>query len=430
MIEPTTYLFDLFISYCEADKLWVWHTLLPRLEGVGVKVCIDSRDFQLGVPVTANIEWAVESSRRILLVLTPDWVSNEWADFEATLTQTSDPAGRRRRLLPVLLKSCDPPRRLSGLTFADLRNIKEFEQQFERLITSIQQDVPPTNSFSRGAELSSFVVGPPIQHPRLFFGRNDILIRVFNLIRRSPLQNAAIVGPKRSGKTSLLNYLQTITITPKQELRPNQQQNWIPQPQRYRWVFVDFLDPRTSRRESLLRFLSVNLALPQINSYTLENFLDLARGRLKVPTIILFDEIGVALQRYPELDNSFWEGLRSLASSRDGINLSFILSAHEAPEQLATKNSFGSPFFNIFGYTATLGPLLEEEAHDLIGSSPIPFSAEDRSWIMERTRRWPILLQIFCRERLLALENSDNTDTWREESIRQSLSFRHLLEDE
>ncbi len=33
------------------------------------------------------------------------------------------------------------------------------------------------------------------------------------------------------------------------------------------------------------------------------------------PTIILLDEIGVALQRYHELENTFWEGLRSLASS-------------------------------------------------------------------------------------------------------------------
>ena len=27
-----------------------------------------------------------------------------------------------------------------------------------------------------------------------------------------------------------------------------------------------------------------------------------------LPTVILLDEIGVALQRYPELDDTFWEG--------------------------------------------------------------------------------------------------------------------------
>ncbi len=37
------------------------------------------------------------SSRKTLLLMTPNWMASEWTDFEAILTQTGDPVGRRRR---------------------------------------------------------------------------------------------------------------------------------------------------------------------------------------------------------------------------------------------------------------------------------------------------------------------------------------------
>ncbi|NIR92457.1 MAG: ATP-binding protein, partial [Gammaproteobacteria bacterium] len=81
-----------------------------------------------------------------------------------------------------------------------------------------------------------------------------------------------------------------------------------------------------------------------------------------MPTVILLDEIGVALQRYPELDDAFWESLRSLATNQVGGHLAFVLAGSESPDELARHSGFGSPFFNIFGYTAELGPLSEPEA--------------------------------------------------------------------
>jgi hypothetical protein len=47
--------------------------------------------------------------------------------------------------------------------------------------------------------------------------------------------------------------------------------------------------------------------------------------------------------------------------------------------------------------------------------------------MMQTSGRWPMLLQILCRERLLALEEAEPTDTWRAEALRQMEPFRHLL---
>jgi hypothetical protein len=277
-------------------------------------------------------------------------------------------------------------------------------------------------------EHPTFVAGPPISHPRYFFGRDREIKRLFNLLKRRPLQNAAIIGPRRSGKTSLLHYLKNITLAPVQQLRVDQQTGWLPNPAQYRWILVDFQDTRLGSQEGLLRYLLTGLKLPLPEPCRLDRFLDVVSSHgLRQPTVILFDEIGVALERYAELDNSFWEGLRALATNQVGGNLAFILASPEAPDQLARHSDMGSPFFNIFGYTAFLGPFSESEARALITASPIPFPLEDIDWLLDQSGRWPLLLQILCRERLFTLENNETGPEWRDEALRQLAPFRYLL---
>ncbi|MCB8966150.1 MAG: hypothetical protein H6660_04570 [Ardenticatenaceae bacterium] len=277
-----------------------------------------------------------------------------------------------------------------------------------------------------GSKPTPFVAGPPITRPIQFFGRERELKRLFNLLKRLPLQNAAIIGPRRSGKTSLLHYLRSITTTHPAQLRPTQRVDWLSGPEHYRWVFVDFQDPRLGSRQALLQHLLTHMALPLPDVCDLDQFLDIVSEHLTQPTVILFDEIGVALERYPELDDMFWESLRSLATNQVGGNLAFILAAPEAPSTLATHQGLGSPFFNIFGYTAPLGPLHEEEARELITSSPIPFPDADVRWILDESACWPLLLQILCRERLLTLEEGDHSDAWRVDALQQIAPFLEL----
>ncbi len=276
-------------------------------------------------------------------------------------------------------------------------------------------------------QLPPFLAGPPITHPGRFFGRERELKRLFNLLKRPPLQNAAIAGPRRSGKTSFLHYLKTITTAAPEQLRSGQRADWLPQPEQYRWLFVDFQDPRFGSREELLRYILLCLNLPPPEPCNLDRFLSVVRRGLQTPTVILFDEIGVALERYPELDNSFWEALRSLATNQAGGNLAFVLASHSPPDQLARQSDLGSPFFNIFGYTATLGPLTEPEARDLVSNSPISFPESDVEWILAQSGRWPILLQVLCRERLITLEEGDASQAWREDGLRQITPFQYLL---
>lgn len=427
-IIDATFAYDLFISYSHADRTWVWNVLLPRMEAAGFRVCIDNRDFKIGVPVLTTIEEAVETSRHTLIVLTPNWVESQWTEFESLLVATTDPAGRRAKLLPLMLRPCQLPLRIRTLVYSDFTQPDQHEAQFARLAQQIQamRAAPPTDVSAE--EFSPFVVGPPITHPRYFFGYERELRGLFNLLRRRPLQNAAIIGPLRSGKTSFLLYLQNITRLTPGEARLGQRTDWLPAPEQYRWVFVDFQDRRMSTKEGFLRYLLTSMELPIPEPCNMERFSEVISGNLHRPTVVLLDEIGMALQSYDEFDQTFWLGLRALTPVPTRGNLAFVLASQGEPKMLADSNNKSSPFFNIFGYRLSLAPMTETDARDLIASSPIPFPDEDVEWILAQSGRWPILLQVLCRERLLALEDGETDDAWRAEGLRQMEPFRHLLE--
>lgn len=307
----------------------------------------------------------------------------------------------------------------------DYLNFVELSEKLGQDWQAIAYKEPETQPL-QPKESSPFITGPPITHPRNFFGRQRELKRLFDLLKRHPLQNAAIIGKRRSGKTSLLHYLKNITTTPPEQLRPGQKSDWLPHPERYCWIFVDFQDARMASRERLLSYILECLSLKVPMPCNLDYFMDVVSDNLRSPTVILLDEIGVGLQRCPELDYGFWESLRSLATNSTGGNLAFVLATHESPIDLARHTGHSSPFFNIFGYTAILGALTENEARELIASSPIPFPDEDVAWIVEQSGCWPSLLQILCRERLFSLEDGEIGD-WREEGLLQMEPFTHLL---
>lgn len=345
-----------------------------------------------------------------------------------------------QRRLKIIERKCATYGNLSAPTHLLIQK-EDIEQEIQQRQIELQRlqrihtDTPsstPSCSFADhlpdDEELAPFIVGPPIPHPRAFFGRERIVNRLFAQLKRPPLQNAVIIGPRRGGKTSLLRYLRAITRIPTEQLRPEQRNDWLPEPTRYRWLMVDFQDARFARREGLLRYLLNGLGLETPQPCTLERFLDTASRGIRSPTVILLDEIGKALQEYRELDDDVWESLRSLGPQVNH-RLGFVLASHVSPVQLARESGHSSPFLNIFGYTATLGPFDEQAARALIASSPLPFAEPDIEWILAQSGRWPILLQALCRERLLALEADETGDGWRAEGLRQIAPFRGLLDD-
>lgn len=277
-----------------------------------------------------------------------------------------------------------------------------------------------------GLNHSPFTIGPPITEPRQFFGREYQLKRIFTIWRGMPLQHIAVVGLKRSGKTSLLHYLRRIIDTPADQLRAGQRNDWLMPG--YQWVFVDFQDPRMCHQESLLRYILMELDMPIPEPSDLMGFMEILDHYLQIPTLILLDEIAVGIEA-PDLDEQFWWGMRSLGSNHAGGKIGFLLTSQQSPEQLIIDNNRPSPFFNIFGHILDLGPLTDSEARALIASSPLQFREAEVEWILAQSGCWPALLQILCYSRLLALEEGQTDERWKKEGLQRMAPYQYLLGD-
>ncbi|MFN8494528.1 MAG: hypothetical protein U0350_43405 [Caldilineaceae bacterium] len=276
--------------------------------------------------------------------------------------------------------------------------------------------------------LGAFVVGPPIKYPRQFFGRNRELRRIFSSLGKRPMESTAIIGRRRTGKSSVLHYLQKITTTPTSELRVGQKHDWLAHIPPYRWVFIDFQNAALHRLEALLAHLLTGMGVAIPEPCTLDQAMQAIYAHPpQQPTVVLMDELGVGMT-LPELDRSFWLSLRALINHVNIDNLAFIVAAHADPITLSDDDSKDSPFHNVF-ISYELGPFHVEEAYELIQTSPLPFAEEDVAWILAQSQRWPALVQILCQERLFALETNEKGDGWKTEGLRKIKPFAYLLQE-
>jgi toll-like receptor 2 len=71
--------FDAFVSYCHEDRSWVFDILLPALEKPvdGYTLCLHERDFRLGSFIMDSIMENLETSRRIIFILTNAFLKSE-----------------------------------------------------------------------------------------------------------------------------------------------------------------------------------------------------------------------------------------------------------------------------------------------------------------------------------------------------------------
>ena len=129
MTKPTV-----FISYSHKDEDWVNHYLLANLEKNGIPCHIDHRDFEIGKASLLCMEEAAEKCQKTILVFTQNWVESEFAQFESVMLQTDSPLNFNKKILPVKLETCDIPKRLKILNYANFTNKTEWDTQLYRVI--------------------------------------------------------------------------------------------------------------------------------------------------------------------------------------------------------------------------------------------------------------------------------------------------------
>ncbi len=147
-LPPATdgFAFDAFLSYCvddRADAEWVHHVAAPTLEQLGLRLCLEDRDFRIGSKRIKEMQRAVETSRYTVCVFSPAYLDGPFAAFQSELAQFQATETRSRRFIPLLRRACRLELGARMTQLLDVSDDRRVGAALTRLAVALRQ--PPTD---------------------------------------------------------------------------------------------------------------------------------------------------------------------------------------------------------------------------------------------------------------------------------------------
>jgi HD-GYP domain-containing protein (c-di-GMP phosphodiesterase class II) len=240
----------------------------------------------------------------------------------------------------------------------------------------------------------------PIQDSRFFLSREKETREVVRLL--AGVQNCSIIGPVKSGKTSLLLHLSRPEVLSAHGLPAAQ----------YAVVYLSFEGLADLRPEQFFCLLlretarqgrgKIGLIWPQFEKREAISFLELRQSveQLEVAgerLVVCLDEVELAAEN-PAFDLNFFSALRSIASH---ASVCFVTATERRLHELKVAGrQVGSPFADLFS-VVRLGPVGFEEAWPSLSSLALAESVDigpERDLIRDLGGGWPHHLQVVAYE--------------------------------
>ncbi|MDF5727532.1 MAG: toll/interleukin-1 receptor domain-containing protein [Rhizonema sp. PD38] len=145
-VEPLKSFFahDVFISYSPKDREWVQNELLPGLEKQDLRIWVDFCNIELGDSFAAEIERVVQTSRKILLILSPDYLNNVWTQFEQSVLSKLEISNWASRLIPLRKEKFAFPSPLSNLNYVDFAEPNNLNVAWKQLFAALGKSTTST----------------------------------------------------------------------------------------------------------------------------------------------------------------------------------------------------------------------------------------------------------------------------------------------
>ncbi|XP_062581165.1 toll-like receptor 4 [Saccostrea cucullata] len=98
------YQYDGFVAYNTRDRKWIMSELVENLENRRkYKLCLHERDIIPGGIFVDEILDSIEVSRKFILVFSPNFMSDQWCQYEATLANHALADGRIGEIILIVL---------------------------------------------------------------------------------------------------------------------------------------------------------------------------------------------------------------------------------------------------------------------------------------------------------------------------------------
>lgn len=102
--DERTYKYDAFISYEDKDRFFVHENLLKILEEEsGFKLCLHKRDFLAGIDIAENITSAIHNSRKVIVIMTHNYLDSYWCMFEYNMSRVESIYSRNKENILYLV---------------------------------------------------------------------------------------------------------------------------------------------------------------------------------------------------------------------------------------------------------------------------------------------------------------------------------------
>jgi hypothetical protein len=260
-----------------------------------------------------------------------------------------------------------------------------------------------------------------IADPRCFYGRGELVRSLLEMVASG--QSCAVIGERRIGKSSLLAFLADSRVLTSHGLDP----------ERTIIATLDFLALNAysvgelwreilETIEEALRIDEAREIIARPLSQARISFADLRRAiralnRLGMRVVLLCDEFELAVQN-PQLDESFFGALRSLASGGGVVFVTAsrlsLLELDQYHTEEVREKVLGSPFFNIFAEFA-LGPFEDHEMASMLAGAldqtGIFFDDNDVVFLDRIAGRHPYFLQLAAFHLFNYLEQTHDAHT-------------------
>ena len=278
----------------------------------------------------------------------------------------------------------------------------------------------------------TYIVGHPIKYPADFYGRQSEISRFFEIVGGTQAQSVSVIGMRRSGKTSFLQY-----ISNNQTMR-----NYLRQPENVTMIYLDVSRCKTPADFYYRLLQRLRYALGDINTGFLwrqsppasTTMYDVEAYLCQFPyqrIILLLDEFDHI--RTDTFSPEFLTELRAMTSVMD-YDLACVTASHRDLFYLGTQVGLPptSPFYNIF-YPSPIflsgldKPVLKDLICNPAANEGITFTDEEVEEIIKLAGSLPFFVQATAVQ-ILARKKENQSLNWEQLSWRLAADLSPYFE--